>query len=156
MGVMDPAPARFQPTAPVSPGRRRSHAQARRPPSLRYRGVMATTTDDAGGIARAAQTVVTSLARQDGDPVPPSLAMPGTRNALAVIIPGFAGFAALTALVRRKRVEALDMAISMRLQAIHHPLLDRTLRVVSWFGFPPQSRLIPPIAIAAVWLTQTA
>lgn len=85
-------------------------------------------------------------------PVRPSLALPRTRDALVVIVPGIAGFAGLVALVRRKRLEAIDLAITMRLQAVRHPSLERALRVVSWFGFPPQSRLLPPMMIAALWL----
>ncbi len=115
---------------------------------------MATATDvtTAIGAADVVEELGRAIVGQRGDSVPPSLAMPGTRNALAIIVPGIVAFAGLMALVRRNRVEAIDLAITMRLQAIRHPLLDRALRVVSWFGFPPQSRLIPPITIAALWV----
>lgn len=87
-------------------------------------------------------------------PASPTLAVPRTRTALRVIVPGIAGFAGLTALVRRKQLASMDLAISMRLQAVRHPFLDRAMAFVSWFGFPPQSRLLPPIVIATMWLAR--
>lgn len=80
------------------------------------------------------------------------MALPRTRDALVVIMPGIVGFAGLMALVRRNRLEAIDLAITMRLQAVRHPWLERVLGAVSWFGFPPQSRLLPPLAIATMWI----
>jgi undecaprenyl-diphosphatase len=65
-----------------------------------------------------------------------------------------AGFSALMVLVRQQRLEAIDLGITMRLQALRHPILARVMDVVSWFGFPPQSRLLPPAAIAALWLAR--
>ncbi len=89
-----------------------------------------------------------SLAR----PVPLSVALPRTRDALVVVVGGTVGFGGLMALVRRKRLEALDLAVTMRLQVLRHRSLERASTAVSWFGFPPQSRLLPPVAITALWL----
>ncbi len=85
-------------------------------------------------------------------PVPLSVALPRTRDALLVVIGGVVGFGGLMALVRRKRLEALDLAVTMRLQTMRHRSLERATTAVSWFGFPPQSRLLPPLAITALWL----
>lgn len=52
-------------------------------------------------------------------------------------------------LVRRNRSAATDAAITLRLQRRQHPAFDRLMRIVSWPGFPPQSRILPP-SIAAV------
>ena len=93
-----------------------------------------------------------SMAEVRSTPVPASVALPRTRTSLAIIVPGIIGFAGLVALVRRKRLEAIDLGVTMRLQAIRHPSLERAMSVVSWFGFPPQSRLLPPIAVAALWM----
>jgi undecaprenyl-diphosphatase len=60
-------------------------------------------------------------------------------------------FAAVLLLVRRNRSQALDLRITRRIQRIEGPRFDRLMHLVSWPGFPPQSRLIPP-ALAAVWL----
>jgi len=91
--------------------------------------------------------------RTAGPPgVSPRIAIPRTRTGLAFILPGVAGFAALTWVVRRKRTESVDLAISLRVQAIRHPVLERAMAVISWFGFPPQSRIIPPAAMVALWL----
>ena len=51
----------------------------------------------------------------------PSEAEPGTRFARGVLVAGLAGFAVLTALVPTKRGEAIDRAITARLQAIRRP-----------------------------------
>src|SRR5689334_5578865 len=61
---------------------------------------------------------------------------------------GALGFGAVVALVRRKRSEAIDLAITMKVQAVRHPVLQRVMSGVSWFGFPPQSRVVPPLLIA--------
>ena len=98
-----------------------------------------------------ARNVLTEVRRAE---VPPSVALPRTRFALAAILSGMAGFAAITALVRRKRLEAIDLAISVRLQAVRHPSLERLMGVVSWFGFPPQSRILPPLAFASLWIAR--
>ena len=94
------------------------------------------------------------MVEAQGSPVPPSVALPRTRVALAAIGAGIVGFAGLMALVRRQRLQAIDLTISMRLQAIRHPWLERVMAFVSWFGFPPQSRLLPPIAMATLWLAR--
>ena len=68
-----------------------------------------------------------------------------------VIAVALVGFAWLFAIVRAKRSAAFDLAATLRLQAWEHPALATLMRVASWPGFPPQSRLIPP-AIIAVWM----
>jgi membrane-associated phospholipid phosphatase len=62
-----------------------------------------------------------------------------------------AAFAGLLLLVRAKRSAAFDLAMTIRLQAWEHPAVAELMRLASWPGFPPQSRLIPP-AIVAAWL----
>ena len=42
----------------------------------------------------------------------------------------------------------------MRLQAIHNPWVERAMAFVSWFGFPPQSRVLPPTYAAALWVAR--
>ncbi len=64
-----------------------------------------------------------------------------------------AAFAGLLALVRAKRSAAFDLAMTIRLQAWQHPAVAELMRLASWPGFPPQSRLIPPAIMAAWWVT---
>lgn len=78
--------------------------------------------------------------------------MPRTRFVLGVLVAGIAGFAALTALIQRNQVEAVDLAITARLQAIRHPWLERAATFVSWFGFAPQSRVLPLAYAAVLWI----
>jgi membrane-associated phospholipid phosphatase len=75
-----------------------------------------------------------------------------TRLARGVLWAGIAGFAALAALASNERAEAIDLAIAARLQAIRHPRLERSLAAVSWLGFPPQSRILPPTYAAVLWI----
>lgn len=70
------------------------------------------------------------------------------RTGLTVAGVALATFAVLYGIVRTNRSAATDAAITLRLQRRNHPIFDRLMRVVSWPGFPPQSRVLPP-AIAA-------
>jgi membrane-associated phospholipid phosphatase len=56
---------------------------------------------------------------------------------------GLAGFGATFALVKARLSDALDLALTLKLQRRSHRLVDGVMRAVSWPGFPPQSRLIP-------------
>ena len=87
--------------------------------------------------------------QQPVDVLPPAIAVARGRRAARLAWTGLAGFAAIFAVVRARRSDAFDLAMTMRLQARAHPALDRLLKLVSWPGFPPQSRLIPA-AITAV------
>jgi undecaprenyl-diphosphatase len=69
-----------------------------------------------------------------------------------VAVAGIAGFGALAAVIRKREVEAVDRAITMRLQAMDHPAVERAMSVVSWFGFPPQSRVLPPLYALVLWV----
>src|SRR4051812_21418383 len=112
-------------------------------------------------IASAAPSPVTLPVPSGGSPgptkpvpVPRARARTRTARDLALLLPGIAGFAALLVLVRARRTEAWDLAVTLRLQALDHPLLEGAMRVVSWPGFPPQSRLIPPGAALGLWLAR--
>jgi undecaprenyl-diphosphatase len=62
------------------------------------------------------------------------------------------GFGLIFAAVRSRRSEAIDLALTIRLQRRRRPWLDRLMTAASWPGFPPQSRLIPPVAIGGLWI----
>ena len=64
-----------------------------------------------------------------------------------------ASFAGLLALVRAKRSAAFDLAMTIRMQGWQQPWLAQLMRVASWPGFPPQSRMIPPTIMLAWWAT---
>ena len=66
-----------------------------------------------------------------------------SRQASAVAWAGLAGFAASFALVRARLSDAFDLAVTIKLQRGRAPGLERVMRLASWPGFPPQSRLIP-------------
>lgn len=75
------------------------------------------------------------------------------RSGMAAAGVALGAFAVLFVLVRTKRSAATDAAITLRFQRHRHPILSRTMDLVSWPGFPPQSRLLPPSLAAGLWLT---
>jgi membrane-associated phospholipid phosphatase len=90
-------------------------------------------------------------ARRAGSPpltVAPHVAIARGRVANGVVGVCLVGFAALFWLVRTKRSEAFDVAWTLRLQRRRRRWLDAVMTVVSWPGFPPQSRFVPPSLIA--------
>jgi undecaprenyl-diphosphatase len=72
-------------------------------------------------------------------------------KARRLLVASLGGFLALLVGVRAQRLNAIDAAITLRVQASRSPILERLMRAVSWPGFPPQSRIIPP-AVIATWL----
>jgi undecaprenyl-diphosphatase len=64
----------------------------------------------------------------------------------------FGGFMGVFALVKARRSDEIDIAITLRLQGREHPSLAALMRAASWPGFPPQSRVIPPAVIASLFL----
>lgn len=86
--------------------------------------------------------------------VPEPVAERRGRGAELVALAGLAGFIGIFGLVRARRSEAIDAAIMLRVQARANPILDRLMTVASWPGFPPQSRLGPPLGIGLLWLAR--
>lgn len=84
--------------------------------------------------------------------LPPRVALRRGRVARAVAWAGLGGFGAIFALVRARRSEAFDAAVTLKLQRREHPALETLMRAASWPGFPPQSRVIPPLIIGWLWL----
>jgi membrane-associated phospholipid phosphatase len=78
----------------------------------------------------------------------------GTRFARRVLVAGIAAFSALGAMVQTKPGEAIDRAITARVQAHDDPRLERAMTLVSWFGYPPQSRLLPLTYAAVLWMAR--
>ncbi len=84
----------------------------------------------------------------EGDAIP-------TQRTLAKVAPvaALAGFGAVFALVRARRSDAFDLAMTLKLQGARSPVLRRVLGAVSAPGFPPQSRVIPPAVIGTLAVT---
>jgi membrane-associated phospholipid phosphatase len=61
-------------------------------------------------------------------------------------------FSVIFWLVRKNRSAAADAAVTLQVQKQDHPYFDWIMRIVSWPGFPPQSRILPPGIAAALWL----
>ncbi len=78
----------------------------------------------------------------------------GTRVAHRVLVAGIAAFSALAAMVQTKRGEAIDRAITARVQANKDQRIERAMTRVSWFGYPPQSRVLPLTYAAVRWIAR--
>ena len=83
---------------------------------------------------------------------PDRLALSRGAAGLRIVAVSMLSFGVLFALVRRNASASSDAAITLRLQRQEHPLFDRLMRIVSWPGFPPQSRIIPPAISGVLWL----
>jgi undecaprenyl-diphosphatase len=108
------------------------------------------TARDAAQAATATASEARKRVRQAT--VPASVARERERGWFIVAGLALAAFAVLFAIVRAKRSAATDLAITRRLQKQKDPLFDKLMHFVSWFGFPPQSRIIPPALAAGIAL----
>jgi undecaprenyl-diphosphatase len=109
---------------------------------------MASFAPSTGRADRAAESFAAGAAPVT---VPPRVAVARGRGPAAIVAVGLAGFAALFWLVRTNRSGAFDLALTLRFQRRRRQWLDRLMTIVSWPGFPPQSRFIPPTLIALLW-----
>lgn len=71
---------------------------------------------------------------------------------LVVMGLALAAFGGLWVIVRRQRSAAFDVGVAMKLQSYRSPPLASAMTAVSWLGFPPQSRVLPPLLIGAIWI----
>lgn len=83
---------------------------------------------------------------------PERIARRQSKRGLVYSIVALGVFSFIFALVRTKRSQAKDKAITLKVQRNEHPVFDRLMHLVSWPGFPPQSRILPPGIAAALWL----
>ena len=83
---------------------------------------------------------------------PDRLAIARGKHGMLIAVVAMAFFSVVFLLVRQNRSAATDAAITLRLQKRDHPWFDRLMHLVSWPGFPPQSRLLPPSIAAALWM----
>lgn len=82
--------------------------------------------------------------------VPPRVAVRRGRTARLGVWIALAGFGAIFGLVRARRSDAFDLAVTLKFQQRDHPVLHGVMQAVSWPGFPPQSRIIPALIAAGL------
>ncbi|MDP9364251.1 MAG: phosphatase PAP2 family protein [Chloroflexota bacterium] len=113
---------------------------------------MSTAIEDAQHAVEATGQTVARVRRATAAEVfPPRVALARGRGAATFTAIALAAFALLFALVRRRHSARPDLAITLALQRQRAPWFRGLMQAVSWPGFPPQSRLIPPTLIAAWW-----
>ncbi len=84
--------------------------------------------------------------------VPVRVALLRGRTGLTAAVVALAGFGGLFALAKTRRSDEIDAALTLRWQARQHRSLALLMEAVSWPGFPPQSRIIPPLIASGLWL----
>lgn len=82
--------------------------------------------------------------------VPRWLALVRGRNGILVASAALLGFAGIFTAVKARRLDGIDLAITLQWQARQHRSLAKLMRLASWPGFPPQSRIIPPLAMVTM------
>ncbi len=83
--------------------------------------------------------------------ITPELSFARGRTAMIVGSLALAGFGVILAAVMTRRSEAIDLALTLRIQTQRHRSFALLMRAVSWPGFPPQSRVIPVAAASVMW-----
>src|SRR3954454_38243 len=106
-----------------------------------------TASDPAAPVAERATAAVADLAAPTGPAAahatPPRVALIRTRTGRNAVLGSLAAFTVLFGLVRAGDSDRVARVISRSRQHAGRPP-DPLFRLVSWPGFPPESRLIPP------------
>jgi membrane-associated phospholipid phosphatase len=76
----------------------------------------------------------------------------GLSARLVYVLAAVTAFLGLVALVRGGRTSRIDRAVTLALQRQKAPWFSRLMHLVSWPGFPPQSRIIPLVIPAVLAL----
>ncbi len=84
------------------------------------------------------------------DVAPPPTAVRRGRGVDLLERVGVVGFLGIFGLVRARRSDAIDLAVTMKVQRWSHPWLGRVMEAISLPGFPPQSHIIPPLSVAGL------
>jgi undecaprenyl-diphosphatase len=87
--------------------------------------------------------------------VPTPVAVRRGRGARVFGWVALAGFGVIFGLVRTHRSDALDLAVTLKVQREwRQPVLQSLMRAVSWPGFPPQSHVIPALVALGLLLAR--
>lgn len=73
------------------------------------------------------------------------------QRGLVTSLVALAAFGLIYVVVRDKRSQSFDVAVTRAVQRGKAPWLAKTMGIVSWPGFPPQSRMIPPGLALLLW-----
>lgn len=110
---------------------------------------MASVVERTGhAVEKIHHSAETAAARRS---VPPTVAMQRGNTSMTVIAMALGVFAILFAVVRAGRSDRTDHRITMAIQRRRAPWFRQLMNLVSWPGFPPQSRIIPPLLSLGWW-----
>lgn len=80
------------------------------------------------------------------------LALLRGRNGMILAVGALVAFGAIFTAVKARRSDGVDVAITLRVQAREHRSIAVAMEAVSWPGFPPQSRVIPPLIMGTLFV----
>ncbi|MDQ3871305.1 MAG: phosphatase PAP2 family protein, partial [Chloroflexota bacterium] len=103
--------------------------------------VAAEARERAQAVATEARERAQAVAAEET--LPREVAVERGRGALRLALAGVAGFGLIFAIVRLRWTTRFDVAVTRGLQRLRLAGLPQLMAVVSWPGFPPQSRIIP-------------
>jgi membrane-associated phospholipid phosphatase len=112
---------------------------------------VATAAPVAESATRAAADLAAPTGAAQAHATPPRLALVRTRTGRNAVLASLGAFAVLFAIVVGGGSARTDRAISRTVQRFARPF-DPILRAISWPGFPPESRFIPPSLVAGLWV----
>jgi membrane-associated phospholipid phosphatase len=105
----------------------------------------------AGAAADTARAGVEDVQRRAAEEtLPREVAVARGGPLLRLAIGGVAGFGLIFAIVKVGRSGAFDVRVTRALQRMRLPVFATLMRLASWPGFPPQSRVITPVASGAM------
>ena len=102
--------------------------------------------------AVAADATERAQAVAASETLPRRVALERGRGVLAVAAAGVVGFGLIFSIVRLRWTTHFDLAVTRALQRLPVVGLPQLMAVVSWPGFPPQSRIIPFVLSGAIAL----
>jgi membrane-associated phospholipid phosphatase len=114
--------------------------------------VRAEATETAPGAAAA---MATEKAQEvaAAETLPRRVAVERGRGVLAVAVAGLVGFGLIFTIVRLRWTAHFDLAVTRALQRLPVLGMPHVMALVSWPGFPPQSRIIPFVLSGTIaWL----
>ncbi len=68
-----------------------------------------------------------------------------------VVVAALGSFLGLLTLVRSNHRMNVDVQVTLKLQGQNHPTLEKSMGIVSWLGFRPQSLIFPATMILSTW-----
>lgn len=111
------------------------------------------SSDSSGAVDQAEEIVQQIQERAQQHVVPPTVAKSRSRWFLSAALVALCGFVILLLRVRANPRREREVVFTLRMQQVKHPSLSIFMRFISWFGFRPQSLVLPAAAVGGTWFS---